>query len=95
MLPILWRDTFIGRLDSKADRKTKNLIVKKLWFEPGFQAFDESFPALSKALAQFARFNGCNTIEFHSIIPTGHKRRLKTLVKRSLGTLSCEQEGEP
>ena len=88
VLPILWRDRLIGRLDSKADRKSKNFIVKKLWFEPEFQAFDEALLAFSEVLAHFARFNGCNTVGFDSIVPTGHKRRLKTLVKRSLETLS-------
>ena len=88
VLPVLWRDEFIGRLDSKADRKTKTFIVKKLWFEPGFQALDEAIPAFAETLARFARFNNCDTIEFDVIKPTGHKRRLKTLAKRSLETLS-------
>lgn len=87
VLPILWRDRLIGRLDSKADRKTKNLTVKKLWFEPEFKAFDDALPAFSETLAQFAQFNSCNTVEFDTIVPTGHKRRLKTLVRRSLETL--------
>jgi len=87
VLPILWRDELIGRLDSKADRKTNNFIVKKLWFEPGFQAFDEALPAFADTLARFARFNGCNTVELDAIKPTDHKRRLKTLVRHSLETL--------
>ena len=87
VLPILWRDELIGRLDSKADRKTNNFLVKKLWFEPGFQAFDKALPAFAETLARFARFNGCDTVKFDAIKPTGHKRRLKTLVKRSLACL--------
>lgn len=87
VLPILWQDQLIGRLDSKADRKTKTLIVKKLWFEPGFQDFDEALPSLSETLAKFARFNGCDTVEFDAIIPTAHKRRLKMLAGHSLKTL--------
>ena len=90
VLPILWRDKIIGRLDSKADRKTKTFIAKKLWFEPGFQAFDEALPAFADTLAWFARFNGCDTIEFDVIKPTGHKRRLKSLVKHSLANLLQE-----
>ena len=90
VLPILWRDELIGRLDSKADRKTKTLIAKKLWFEPEFISFDEALPAFADTLARFARFNGCNTAEFDAIKPTGHKRRLKSLVKRSLDCLLQE-----
>jgi len=68
VLPVLWRDRLIGRLDSKADRTSKNFIVKKLWFEPQFQAFDEALPAFSETLAQFARFNGCNTVTHHGAL---------------------------
>ena len=90
VLPILWRDEIIGRLDSKADRKTKSLIIKKVWFEPKFEAFDEALPAFSETLARFARFNSCDTVEFDAITPTGHKHRLKSLVKRSLACLLQE-----
>jgi len=86
VLPILWKDALIGRLDAKADRKTRTLIVKKLWFEPSAEAVDEALPSLSEALAQFTRFNGCETIEIQTITPGGHKRSLKALVKHSLQT---------
>jgi len=87
VLPLLWQDTLVGRIDAKADRKTRNLIVKKLLFEPDFEAFDEVLPAFADTLARFAHFNGCDTAEVNTIVPTGHKRRLKTLVKHSLAAL--------
>jgi len=93
VLPILWKDEMIGRIDAKADRKAQALILKKLWFEPSIRSIDEALPPLSEALARFARFNGCQTIEFNAIVPTGHKRRLKTLVQRALQTLSNISEG--
>ena len=31
-----------------------------------------------------ARFDGCEAVEFETIKPTGHKRALKTLVRRAL-----------
>ena len=74
----------IGRLDAKADRKARTLIVKKLWFEPEFHAIDTALPALADALARFAQFNGCQAIELGPIVPVGHKRSFKTLVKRAL-----------
>ena len=86
VLPILWRDELIGRLDAKADRKTRTLIVKKLWFEPTVKAIDETLPSLSESLVQFAQFNGCAAIEIQAIEPLGHKRSLKTRVKQSLQT---------
>lgn len=93
VLPILWRDQLIGRLDAKADRKTKTLLVKKLWFEPGFQMIDAALPPLADALTRFARFNGCSAIELGPIVPTGHKRTLKTLVNRALKMLHTREKG--
>jgi uncharacterized protein len=87
VLPILWKDALIGRLDAKADRKSQSLILKKLWFEPTVEDIDEALPSLAEALALFAHFNGCRTIDVDIIVPKGHKRKLKTLVQRSLRTL--------
>ena len=60
-LPILIGDTFSARMDSKADRKLKTLIVHNLHFEP----VKLSRPALAKltaAIQTFARFNNCSDI---------------------------------
>ena len=60
--PILWGDELVARIDMKADRKTKTLIVKNLHYEivlknkKGFEA------ALTEALETFAEFNGCDSI---------------------------------
>jgi len=61
-LPILWGDRFIGRLDPKADRKAKALLVRKLMFEPGFKDHEEAMPALAAKLRDFAAFNGCERV---------------------------------
>ena len=84
VLPILWQDQLIGRLDAKADRKLKTLIIKKLWFEPTFQDIETSLPALADAVARFAAFNECRVIDLGPIVPTGHKRAFKTLVNRAV-----------
>jgi uncharacterized protein len=84
VLPILWQDRLIGRLDAKADRRAETLSIKKLMFETGFQAFEDALPALSDTLARFAQFNGCDTIESDVIVPSGHKRALKNLLKKAL-----------
>jgi len=93
VLPILWGNELIGRLDAKADRKTKTLIAKKLWFEGTFQLYDEALPSVAEALVRFTQFNGCYEIEVGDILPTGHKRTLKTLIKHSLRVLQEQDKG--
>jgi uncharacterized protein YcaQ len=60
-LPLLYGDQFIGRLDAKADRKDKKLIIKNLHFEgKRHQKIDPM--KYCQALQEFAGFNECNRI---------------------------------
>lgn len=60
-LPVLYGDTFIGRLDCKAERKEQVLSVKKMFYE---KKPDEKLKvAFEKALKKFAAFNGCKEIK--------------------------------
>lgn len=62
-LPILAGETFIARMDAKADRKQKVLIVHNIHFEPIDieQALLEKFV---QALKEFVQFNQCRDIIF-------------------------------
>jgi len=84
VFPILLGDRLIGRLDPKADRKTKTLIIRSLSFEPWVIAIDDALEPVAREIARFARFNGCEQVEFETIRPTGHKRSLKRLVREAL-----------
>jgi uncharacterized protein YcaQ len=61
-LPILWGDRFVGRLDPKADRKVRRLLVRNLVLEPDLGAPDAFYAALAEKLREFALFNGCEQI---------------------------------
>jgi uncharacterized protein YcaQ len=63
-LPILFGDRFVGRIDSAADRREKVLRVRGLWWEPGVRQTKKLQAALDRTLRSFAKFNGCNEIEF-------------------------------
>ena len=69
VLPILWGDRFIARMDSKADRKPKTFIIKRLLFEPNFDAYDTVLPALAEKLRAFAAFNGCDNFAVEDVQP--------------------------
>lgn len=62
-LPILAGDRFIARMDAKADRKSKVLIVNNIYFEP-VDISEAVIKKLVRALSAFVRFNHCEDIVF-------------------------------
>lgn len=62
-LPVLAGETFIARMDAKADRKQKVLIVHNLHFEP-VDLDEATIEKLAQSLRAFIRFNQCNDIVF-------------------------------
>jgi len=83
-LSILWGENFVGRLDSKADRKNKTFIVHKLAIESTSKNLDVFLPAFAKKLADLARFNRCNKIQLVKITPTKIKANLKRLLNDAI-----------
>lgn len=61
-LPLLWGQTFAGRMDAKIDRKTGILTIINLYLET--QKTDEFMQALSEPLDQFLAFNRGSEIVF-------------------------------
>ena len=62
VLPILWGDELVGRLDPKAERKDRVLRVNSLVMEPGFADHEAFPPALAGKLREYAAFNGCDEV---------------------------------
>jgi uncharacterized protein YcaQ len=60
-LPILIGDTFVARMDSKADRKQRTLTIHNLHFEP-LKLTKAMVTKVCDALQAFAKFNQCDTI---------------------------------
>ena len=63
-VPILYRDRLVGRLDPKADRKEKKLIIRGLWYEEGFKPDEEYEDAFRKTIDDFAKYNGGDEIDW-------------------------------
>jgi len=78
-LPILWKDKFIGKMDAKADRKKKTLIIRKLALEPDFRNFEEMLPVFSEKIKSFAEFNKCEKITVEKIEPKKIKELTRAL----------------
>jgi uncharacterized protein YcaQ len=69
VLPILFGDNIVGRLDPKADRKTRTFLVRQLAIEPRFHDLDGLIPELGRALGELALFNGCQTVLLENVRP--------------------------
>ena len=61
MLPLLYGDRFVGRIEPRIDRSTGTLRVLGLWWEDGFDPLDarhrgfvDAFAAALRAHADFA-----------------------------------------
>ncbi|MES2828088.1 MAG: crosslink repair DNA glycosylase YcaQ family protein [Bacteroidota bacterium] len=63
-LPILAGDVFIARMDAKADRKNKVLIVHNIHFEDVL-LIDKVIKKFTSALKAFVAFNQCYDIKFN------------------------------
>jgi len=62
-LPVLVGDTFVARMDSKADRKQKTLTIHNLHFEK-VKLSKPEIGKITDALQSFTKFNQCQDIIF-------------------------------
>lgn len=85
VLPILYGDDLVARLDPKLDRKTMALEIKGFWHENDAPVKDPEFAeALAKGLIRFAKFLGAKKIRTASIRPAGLRKQIETTIRGSL-----------
>jgi uncharacterized protein YcaQ len=80
VLPILFDENIVGRLDPKADRKAKTFLVRQLVIDSRFQDADRLIPELGRAICDLARFNGCARVVLEKVQP----RKIMALLKKTL-----------
>jgi hypothetical protein len=82
VLPILYGDDLVARLDPKLDRKSMTLEILGFWQEDDAPVKDAEFAeALTAGLARFARFLKVKRVDISAIQPAN----LRKQVKRGLG----------
>jgi hypothetical protein len=69
VLPILFGESIVGRLDPKAERASGTFIVRRLALEPGCADLERLIPELGRAIGELARFNGCPAVQLQDIRP--------------------------
>ncbi len=62
-LPMLYKGKFVGRMDCKANRKSKLMEVLSLHWEPEIKPDINMRQALQSAFDRFAKFCGCDSID--------------------------------
>jgi uncharacterized protein YcaQ len=76
VLPILHKGRFVGRLDPKADRKTKTLIIRAIYLEPDEKITEDLLNGIVEALREFMVFHGSQNL----IIEHSEPKALKTAI---------------
>ena len=82
VLPILHNGRMVGRLDPKADRKTKTLLVHAIYLEPGVEITDELVAGLAGALREFMAFHGSEKLTIGCSKPEELKTALVTRLEQ-------------
>lgn len=76
-LPMLWGERFVGRVDMKAERQSKTLILKNFVLEGKVPPWEALAAPLQQALLQFMAFNGCEKFVVLQTHPKSMKAKLK------------------
>lgn len=85
VLPILYGDDLVARLDQKLDRSTMTLEIKGFWSEEDAPVKDSQFAdALARGVARFAKFVGAKKVLTKPIQPTGLRRHVDAALRGSL-----------
>jgi len=64
VLPLLYGDRFVGRIEPRIDRKTKTLTIIGIWFEPDFSPMEDLhfITALGDAIEAYRSFVGATKV---------------------------------
>jgi uncharacterized protein YcaQ len=81
VLPLLFGDRLVGRIEPRYERASRTLRIAGIWFEDGFGPMEEHgfVPALSEALDAYSRFVGAESVIWP---PTGLGRDLAGALRR-------------
>lgn len=76
VLPILTEDGFLGRMDTRMDRKTDSFQLQALYLESGRTDDLHKVPALAATIQDLARFLGARNIKLGRRMPVAWRQAL-------------------
>ena len=77
VLPILWGDRFIGRVDPKMDRENERLVVNSIHAEPGAPKDKEVALKIRETIENLAEFLGAKEVEYTARVPKHWRNSLR------------------
>jgi uncharacterized protein YcaQ len=81
VLPILYGDNLVARLDPKLDRQTNTLHILGFWLEDDAPKDGDFANALAKGLLRFADMIGAMKIDVSGIKPVKLRSEVKRMIK--------------
>jgi uncharacterized protein YcaQ len=76
VLPILWGDRLIGRIDPRLDRSLGELVIQAVHAETGAPSDREVGAEIADAVARLAAFVGASRVRYTSQVPPAWKKSL-------------------
>ncbi len=77
VLPILWGDRLIGRVDPSMDRKNEKLMINSVHAEPGAPGDKEVSSKIRETIEQLAEFLGAKEVVYTARVPAAWKNSLR------------------
>jgi hypothetical protein len=68
-LPLLYRDTFVGRMDCKAHRKERHLEIKALHLDHSDHDLEPLLDALVEGIRRFRDFQNSESVRLTKVVP--------------------------
>jgi len=82
-LPVLWDGNLVARMDCKADRPSRTLIVRNIALEGRINRMDAFYAGFTEALTGFMTFNQCDSLALEKIPDPG----LRSVLDRTLASV--------
>ena len=77
VLPILWGDRFIGRVDPRMDRENEKLVINSIHAEQGAPGDKEVALKIRETIENLAEFLGAKEVEYTASVPKPWRNSLR------------------
>ena len=77
VLPILWGERFIGRIDPRLDRKRERLVINSVHAEPGAPSGREVSSKIGETIERLADFVGAKEVTYTARVPAAWSGSLR------------------